>query len=575
MRKRNKLRPIKFSILSSNISMMVILSIIIFLSTYLNFSKNINDSVLLQTKEISRQIIYNYENYFNQIINTSNLIQADVANIDIRHDSKDTSHYLNRIVRLMNEIIRIDLYDTSGFLLASSMENPDNPSVPVTLEWFAWAKNEPTIHFFSNPYEVQGQFRLTISKYIPYNHNTDHAILRIEINFDNIINLSNNANLGPGGFITIIDSNYRPIYSSKPHWLPLSDQQEREVLQSLILGSRQEKVGSYEMMIHVDTLTHTRWRICVFSNIDQFMAIRQSFFQNIIVITLLTIIGGSFILLGLSNRITNPLKQLESIMRRIEQNEEFILQQVNIEANNREVASLTNGFNHMMRRIKELMDKIVIEQKEQRKSELKALQNQIQPHFLYNTLDSITWLIEQQHNREATEMVIALAKFFRISLSKGKNVIPIQDELEHVRSYLIIQSYRYRDAFDYEFIVDHRVLKYPVLKLLLQPLVENAIYHGLKHSIDRGKIVIRAEDRGTSILLSVSDNGLGMSEEKIASLYQHFKNQELQKGIGLKNIYQRLHLYYGERAQLTIESELDVGTTISILIPKEKEGSDD
>jgi two-component system sensor histidine kinase YesM len=220
-----------------------------------------------------------------------------------------------------------------------------------------------------------------------------------------------------------------------------------------------------------------------------------------------------------------------------------------------------------MKQIKELMDRVVVEQNEQKKSELKALQNQINPHFLYNTLDSIVWLVENNKNEAAAKMVCALAKLFRISISKGRNIIKISDEIEHARNYLIIQSFRYQDAFDYEFIVDEKLLDKMTIKLILQPIIENSIYHGLKNKIDPGHIIIKVEQVDENIKFSVTDNGYGMRQEKIDELYQNFKNPNLIDGVGLKNIFQRLIVYYGSEAKLSIKSVLDEGTCISVIVP--------
>ena len=164
-------------------------------------------------------------------------------------------------------------------------------------------------------------------------------------------------------------------------------------------------------------------------------------------------------------------------------------------------------------------------------------------------------------------MVVALDKLFRISISRGRNIITVKDELEHARSYLLIQSIRYADAFKYEFDIDPEVVEYTTLKLILQPMIENAIYHGLKNRIDEGYIKISAKLVNTKVVFEISDNGYGMRKEKIEELYENFKNPDLNDGVGLKNIYLRLKIYYGDEADLLIESELDEGTTIKIIIP--------
>ena len=195
------------------------------------------------------------------------------------------------------------------------------------------------------------------------------------------------------------------------------------------------------------------------------------------------------------------------------------------------------------------------------------MQYQINPHFLYNTLDSIVWLIDDGKNSEASKMVVALAKLFRISISRGRNIITVKDELEHARSYLLIQSIRYSNAFKYSFDVQPEVLECTTVKLILQPLIENAIYHGIKNRIEEGNIEVKAYIEDERIVFKIIDNGYGMKEEKIAKIYETFQNPEINDGVGVKNVYLRLKLYYGDDADLTIDSELDEGTTISLYIP--------
>lgn len=237
-----------------------------------------------------------------------------------------------------------------------------------------------------------------------------------------------------------------------------------------------------------------------------------------------------------------------------------------------EFKTLSKSFEHMVLMIQSLMEKVHNEEIVLRKTELKALQAQINPHFLYNTLDSIQWMCEQDNSKDAVKMVGALAKLFRISISHGNEFITISDELKHAESYLIIQSYRYKNQFTYSFDVDKSVLGYMCNKITIQPFIENAIYHGLDRMVDEGEIKIIAERRGKDIAIIVKDNGLGMTEEQCKTILQ--KDRSDSKGIGVKNVNDRLKIYFGEQYGITIESELDVGTTVTIKIPKIEKGQE-
>jgi len=339
-----------------------------------------------------------------------------------------------------------------------------------------------------------------------------------------------------------------------------------EVAGGIILGSGSALLGGYNMAVNVDTLSNTKWRICVFINIDKLVEIERTFLFTMVVVSFIVLVIGIFFFTAVARAITSPLKQLELAMRKVEKSDYFRMEEVSLAASS-EVEALTRRFNRMMRKIGELMERVIDEQNAQRKSELKALQNQINPHFLYNTLDSIMWLIENEKNSEAAEMVVALARLFRIGISGDNEVIPVRDEIEHVRNYLLIQNIRYAGSFDYEFHVDENAQDISTMKLVLQPIVENCIYHGLKNKIDRGNISIHVSLEDGFLFLRVSDNGYGIRRETIDELYRTFQDGAVSNNVGLKNIYQRVMIYYGGNAGMSIESELDEGTTITIKQP--------
>ena len=227
-----------------------------------------------------------------------------------------------------------------------------------------------------------------------------------------------------------------------------------------------------------------------------------------------------------------------------------------------EIKELEDSFEKMLER----MNSSIIQEK---KAYALALQAQMNPHFLYNTLDSIQWMCEQGKNEDAMKMVSALAKLFRISISRGHELIPIKDELQHAKNYLVIQSYRYRNQFSYSFDIETRLEHYLCNKITVQPLIENAIYHGIDRMVDEGEIKIsvkEAPDNKDDILITVEDNGVGMTEEQCRKILR--KERSDSSGIGVKNVNDRLKIYFGEKYGLTIKSELDVGTIVTVRIPK-------
>jgi two-component system sensor histidine kinase YesM len=206
------------------------------------------------------------------------------------------------------------------------------------------------------------------------------------------------------------------------------------------------------------------------------------------------------------------------------------------------------------------------------KAELRALQAQINPHFLYNTLDTIIWMAEAQKTEQVIEIVSALSSFFRLSLSKGKDWITIGEELERTRSYLTIQKMRYHDIMDFRIEADEEVLNNTILKLILQPLVENALYHGIKNKRGGGTIVVRARPKNDNeVLLEVEDDGIGLAPERLAQLLAELNDDsgdmKWDSGFAMDNVNKRIRLYYGRQYGLSIRSEYNTGTCATLVIP--------
>lgn len=266
-----------------------------------------------------------------------------------------------------------------------------------------------------------------------------------------------------------------------------------------------------------------------------------------------------------ARRITEPIAALAEKAQKLGEGDFSVTP---IETNSTELQTLDKGFNEMVGRINTLMGRQIEDQKYLHRAELELLQAQINPHFLYNTLDSILILAENHRDEEVVQMVTSLSVFFRNSLSKGKDIITLRAERDQVTSYLEIQQIRYSDILNYEIQIPDDLLDCMVPKLVLQPLVENALYHGTKNKRGVGTILITGESLGDDMLLKVKDNGAGMDEEQIHTL-QAGVYEDRHTGLGLVNVHKRVKLYCGERYGLSFESVLGKGTTVSILLPKD------
>jgi len=267
--------------------------------------------------------------------------------------------------------------------------------------------------------------------------------------------------------------------------------------------------------------------------------------------------------------INDPIKRLDDLSKRIAEGDFTVrvkLPQVS------ELDGLTDNLNIMAVKIQELIAENVREQQNLQKSEMKALQAQITPHFLYNTFDTIVWLAEEKKNDQVIDITRAFSSFFRISLNKGKDYLTVSEEFEHVKSYLTIQKIRYRDILDYEIEYEPEMASCQILKLVLQPLVENALYHGIKNKRGRGFLSVKGWRENNRLCFSVQDNGIGMTEEKLANINQQINGsadpEDLNNVYGLYNVNKRLELYYDASTKLEITSRYQKGTTVYFSVPE-------
>lgn len=393
-------------------------------------------------------------------------------------------------------------------------------------------------------------------------------IVVLDSRFSQIASYVDTVGVGNHGYCFIMDQDGTIIYHPQQQLIFAGLKEENT--QKMTAHSD----GSYEensLIYTIRTRKGSSWRIVAVSFVDELIEDRLKdcliLLAGLLLIVLAATIVSSVVL---SRYISRPIHSLNKAMGEFEANAEgFSYEPV---YGSLEVTSLSNAFGHLVIRIQELMNQVRNEEIVLRKTELRALQAQINPHFLYNTLDSIAWMCEEGRTKDAVEMVNALARLFRISISKGHELIPVEKEVEHAKSYLQIQKFRYKNQFQYSFEVQESCLGYYCNKITLQPIIENAIYHGLNRMIDEGFIEIRIFEDGDDVVFTVEDNGVGMTEEQCESiLHKEVKGQT--GGIGIKNVNDRVKIYFGEQYGMKIESELDEGTKVSIRMPKLKEDS--
>lgn len=289
---------------------------------------------------------------------------------------------------------------------------------------------------------------------------------------------------------------------------------------------------------------------------------------EITVVMIIVMVLGAFIFsVIISDSISKPIRLLSNITKQVAKGDLSVRSNIQSGA---EVKILSESLNIMIEKLSTLIDTVKVEQNNLRDAELKLLQAQINPHFLYNTLDAIMWLAEADKKQEVIDMVGSLSDYFRTSLSKGNDLITLDEEILHIKSYLEIQKFRYKDILDYEIFIPDLLKHYRIPKITLQPLVENALYHGIKNKRGKGNITIGGNITDHNIILFVMDNGQGITRERVSQIMDGLKEKSDRQETGfygLYNVNERLHLYYGKDSGLRITSIYTQGTTVEVIIP--------
>lgn len=549
--------------------------ILIGISLYTRMSAQVSETMREETQILINQLNRSMDSWLRSNMKLSDtLYYGVIKNADLSAES------INEEMTLLydnskDNIEHIALFSLDGELLEAVPATRLKPTADVTeAGWFQEALARTENLHFSAPH-VQYAFEagentyrwvisLTRAVELTYGADTYQGVLLVDVRYDSLEQLFNGVSLGNGGYVYLIGNDGELIYHPDSQLIYSGIEEENhQTAAGYADGNHQETFNGEERLVTVKTVGYTGWKIVgvtpmggvSFNNVKSRLLI---VFIVFFVVFLLAIINSY-----ISRKITKPIEQLERSVNEIEAGK--LETEVHAEGSY-EIQHLGASIQNMARQIRRLMDDIVAEHESKRKNEFDVLQSQINPHFLYNTLDIIVWMIENEKQSEAVKAVTALARFFRISLSRGKSIISVRDELEHVRNYLTIQYMRFKNRFTYTIEADDEVLELASLKLILQPLVENAIYHGMEFMDGDGEIRIHAFREGEDLYMTVSDNGLGMTEEQAERILHDTSHVPSShgSGIGVRNVNERIKLYFGKEYGLTIQSELDVGTMVTI-----------
>lgn len=564
---------IAFSMIS--ISLMLVLGI----AMYVGFSNSSRQEIVQSTQKLMEQTGENLEDYLvsmRQISDTAyyNVIKEN----DFSSEDQNIQVKMNLLYESYRDNLRnIAVYNNYGSLKAAEpvAVQKEDPNV-TRQDWYKQAMDKMENVHFSTPHIQNlfddGTFRyywvISLSRVVELTDKgvSQLGVLLVDMDYSSIsrmmkqINTSNN-----GQYYYLCDSNGQIIYHPRQIQLGKGICNENSIVAAGYKdGIYDDKFEGERRKVVVDTISYTGWKLI---GVIPYAAFSHGTINTRYFIVLLMLLMAMMLVIinrVVSVRISSPILKLNESVKEYEAGEK---PEIYI-GGSLEIRHLGYSIQRSYEQIEALMKKIVLEQNERRKSELAALQSQINPHFLYNTLESITWMVEGGRNDEAAFMISQLAKLFRISLSKGNTIIPVKDELQHAQSYMNIQKIRYKNKFSVIFNVDQEVYSYCTVKLILQPILENAIIYGVGGMDDDGEIEVTGRLEDGNIILAVTDNGMGMSEEEVRLvLTDSDRIHKHGSGVGLVNVNNRIRLLFGKDYGLIIESEPDEWTTISIRIP--------
>jgi two-component system, sensor histidine kinase YesM len=524
------------------------------------------------TAELIKQVNGNIQSYVNNMENISLLVlnHRGVRNY-LSGDSNDAagvSDFLRTILVSRKDIASISVFGYNRRFVSDDSDVKLNPYISVPQQsWYRLAQQAQGKVVISTSHVqpvFDGEYRwvVSLSREVSNVDGTKGlGILLVDLNFNVINDILSGIELGKRGYVFIVDNAGRIVYHPQQQLL-YSNLKSEMIHEALALGS-----GSFisdeggQSRIYTVQDSGFGWKIVGVSYVNELVNNKRQMQLSFAALGGVSLVVALLLSFLLSRNLSRPIHQMQEQMREVEKGNFDIQVPVN---STREIGRLARAFNLMVVRIRELMGQVVKEQEFKRQSELDALQAQINPHFLYNTLDSIIWMAENNKSAEVVRMTSALARLFRSSISKGSELVAIRNEIEHISNYLTIQKFRYRDKLDFHIEVDSTIMHFLTLKVLLQPLVENAIYHGIKNKYGTGVIRITGERDDKRIVLRVSDNGVGMAAEQTSRLLEPGNDAREGKGVGLINVHERIRLYFGKQYGLSIESEPDAGTTVTV-----------
>lgn len=506
----------------------------------------------------------NYEHYdnsqkYDDIIETYNKMKDIYSNNSEVVDSIYLQNFEGISVQVYNDMI----YDTvsadlEGYPLDSYDDNYG----------YTWMNNHPDTIFQTNvPRNV-----ISIAERIRNSKAAQTGVMVLNLKSKYFQNLLDNVEISKNAYAVLLSADGCMMSENVDNKYKLSDEEMKKLYSNADDGANYSFKGDnskQNMVAYYSPLNVNNWYLVSIVPYNDLVSSSKQLAELmtgiIFVILICTVIFATLI----ATLITKPIEKLTKQVIAFENNPDV---DFHVDSGY-EIRTLGNGLSHMKQSVENLLEQVREEQDQKAKLKLLILQAQIQPHFLYNTLASINQLVNMNENDKASQMCEALSKFYRLGLSKGKDIISVREEIEHIQNYLLIQKFRYEKDFEYSINISENIMKMSILKLSLQPLVENAIYHGIKNREDKGTIVISGYQKEDCMILEVFDDGSGIAESELCKISEALKtnsSSNVENGFGIYNVNSRLKLFFGNEAELVYDSCIGVYTQAKIIIPLNK-----
>ncbi len=550
------------------------------LALFLRFSSSNNTQQAENSQRVLTQVNWNLDAYLRRMMRVSDTAYYSVIkNTDL--EDGDLSPALDLLYENNRDsLVSIAVFSQEGELVAAApLQELKNSVSPRWEDWFTQAADKIENLHFSTPHvqnlwadpDQRYRWVVSLSRYVELSRggSMEGGVLLVDMSFSGIEQICKDVDLAGSGYLYLIDGSGEIIYHPRQQLIYAGLQEENNLAAAGYSdGSHKETFQGSRRQVTVKTVGYTGWKLVGVVPMESLWDNYGQLVLFVLFVLLFSVFLLVFVNLRLSEWITAPVKKLDRAVKDLEARKENIDFDV---GGPYEVEHLSHSLRSMASTMDHLMEDIIQQEEQKRRSELDVLQSQINPHFLYNTLDSVVWMTENGRTQDAVVMLTSLARFFRISLSRGSNVITIGDELEHARHYLTIQKMRYKNKFSASVTAAEGVESLYTIKLIVQPVLENAIYHGMAYADGDGEIAVRAFREGDDVIIQVTDNGPGMPEEVVERLLDPNGPAALAgakgSGIGFRNVHQRLRLTFGPAYGLTILSEPDDGTTVRIRLP--------